>query len=191
MDPNANIERIRAATLEVFTTMLGIDLEVGEAHMDVDPAPSAEGVVALIGLAGEWIGTGSLCCSAAFARRIASHMLMIEAAAVDGEVLDAVAEVTNMIIGNVKTSLELKCGPMGMSIPTIIFGKNFSARSAGHERWITVPFFHAGEKLEVKLCLTPNRGPHVSPPSYSLQGIGTHHAAVQAQEEEEVCKQPS
>ena len=97
-------------------------------------------------------------------------MLMMDAQSVDGDVLDAVAEVANMIIGNVKTGLEQELGPMGMSIPTIIFGKNFSARSAGNEEWLTVPFTSEGERIEVKFCLTPNRR-GVCPTSYALQGI--------------------
>ena len=96
----------------------------------------------------------------------------MEAQSVDSDVLDAVAEMANMIIGNVKTGLEQELGPMGMSIPTIIFGKNFSARSAGSEEWLIVPFTCEGESIQVKFCLAPNRGGRVpSPTSYALQGV--------------------
>jgi chemotaxis protein CheX len=96
----------------------------------------------------------------------------MEAEAVDGDVLDAVAEVANMVIGNVKTGLEQDLGPLGMSIPTIIFGKNFSARSAGSEEWLTVPFYCENERIEVKLCLAPNRAGRAAPiASYALQGV--------------------
>ena len=167
-----NIERIRTAAHEVFETMLSMEIVNGEAFVEREAAPSSEGVVALIGLAGEWVGTASLSCSAPFACRIASQMLMMDAQSVDGDVLDAVAEVANMIIGNVKTGLEQELGPMGMSIPTIIFGKNFSARSAGNEEWLTVPFTFEGERIEVKFCLTPSRGGRtICPTSYALQGI--------------------
>ncbi len=172
MQLNGNVERVCAATEEVFSTMLALEIRHGNAFIETTAAPSSEGVVALIGLAGEWSGTGSLSCSAAFACRIASQMLMMEAHAVDGDVLDAVAEVANMIIGNVKTALEQELGPMGMSIPTIIFGKNFSARSAGSEDWLTVPFHCEGEQVEVKLCLTPTRsGRHMPVTRYALEGV--------------------
>jgi chemotaxis protein CheX len=99
-------------------------------------------------------------------------MLMMETQTVDGDVLDAVAEVANMIIGNVKTGLEQNFGPMGMSIPTIIFGKNFSARSAGSEQWLTVPFDCESERVEVRFCLAPNRGGHIGTnAAYALQGV--------------------
>jgi chemotaxis protein CheX len=182
MHPQGTAERICAATEEVFTTMLSLETAAGEAYTERAAAPSSEGVVALIGLAGDWIGTASLSCSAPFACRIASQMLMMEVQAVDGDVLDAVAEVANMIIGNVKTGLEMDLGPMGMSIPTIIFGKNFSARSAGSEEWVTVPFTCEGARIEVKICLAPNRGGRTaSMASYALQGVAGSHAGGAAE----------
>ena len=45
--------------------------------------------------------------------RICSQMLMTESSAVNEEVLDAVAELTNMIIGSVKTDLESISGRSG------------------------------------------------------------------------------
>ena len=48
-----------------------------------------------------------------FACKMASHLLLTEYGAVDEDVLDAVAEVTNMIIGNVKTTLENRLGADG------------------------------------------------------------------------------
>src|SRR5690242_2027457 len=172
MHPQGTVERICAATQEVFTTMLSLETAIGESYVETTASPSSEGVVALIGLAGDWIGTASLNCSAAFACRIASQMLMMDAQSVDGDVLDAVAEVANMIIGNVKTGLEQDLGPLGMSIPTIIFGKNFSARSAGSEEWLTVPFFSGSERGEVKFCLIPNRSSRPVPAgSYALPGV--------------------
>ena len=74
--------------------------------------------------------------------------------------MDAVAEVTNMIIGNVKTTLETELGPLALSIPTVVFGRNFTARSASSEEWVVVPFDVEGSRLDVKLCLTQNHHPH-------------------------------
>ncbi len=58
-------------------------------------------------------------------------MLMTEAPSVNEDVLDAVAELTNMIIGNVKTELEAQVGPLGLSIPTVVYGRNFQTKTAG------------------------------------------------------------
>jgi chemotaxis protein CheX len=175
IDQDALANVVGEATREVFTTMLGMELARGEVHTESVPPNPTEGVVSLVGLAGQWVGTGSVSCSARLACQISSQMLMTETDSVNEEVLDVVAELTNMIIGNVKTSLEEKLGPMGMSIPTVVFGKNFTTKSAGNGEWTVVPFQVGEEQMDVKICLTPNRKPnyHVRPGfphSYSLQG---------------------
>ncbi len=161
----------RAAT-DVFTTMLGMDLEVGDPYVDESAPSPAEGVVALIGLAGAWAGSGTVACPATLARRISGQMLMQDFDHVDEEVLDAMGEVCNMILGNVKTLLEEELGPMGLSIPTVIYGRNFTTRSVGRSQWSVVPFHCGGETLQVHLCLVPSRETSVThrhPAVLSLQ----------------------
>jgi chemotaxis protein CheX len=83
-------------------------------------------------------------------------MLMTESTSVNEEVLDAVAELTNMIIGGVKTDLEQHLGPLGLSIPTVVFGRNFKTRTSGNSEWIVVRLLWDDECLVVKVCLTRN-----------------------------------
>lgn len=151
---------------QVFSTMLGVELPSGrKVDAGATPDPSCE-VVALIGIAGAWAGAGSISCSAVTACRICSQMLMCESPAVNEEVLDAVAELANMIIGNVKTDLESEIGPLGLSIPTVVFGRNFQTKTAGASGWITLQFQWEDEVLTVKLCLAPhNKEPHPTPHS--------------------------
>lgn len=64
-------------------------------------------------------------CSPRFACQIAGALLMSPPfEAVNEEALDGVAEVANMIVGNVKTFLEERLGSMALSIPTVVFGRN-------------------------------------------------------------------
>jgi len=151
-------EAIIAATREVFSTMLGLEIESGETLVEKE-ATSAQsaGVISLIGLTGPWVGTGSVACSAEFACKMSSRMLMAEYEAINEDVLDAVAEITNMIVGNVKTALEEKLGPLGLSTPTVIFGRNFQTRSARIHEWTVVPFSSGEGKLHIQMCLAPNR----------------------------------
>lgn len=150
-------EMIRAATLEVFTTMLGIDIAAGETASGQTCGNPQPGVVALLGLAGDWVGSGSISCDPHFACRMASQLLMAEYDGVNEEVLDAVAEVANMIVGNVKTALETKLGPLGLSIPTVIYGRNFGARSVGNRDWVIVPFSSGTEAITVQISIAPDR----------------------------------
>lgn len=153
-------EAIRLATHDVFSTMLAMDLTPGDPQMERTVAASpASGLVALIGLAGAWSGTGSVACTGAFACSMAAGLLASPYDSVNEEVLDAVGEITNMIIGNVKTALEEKLGDMGLSTPTVIFGRNFQTRSARIHDWTVVPFHCGEETLYVQLCLAPSGEP--------------------------------
>lgn len=149
------VEIVHGATAEVLSTMLSMEVIAEPAYTDQAGAPTTEGVLAFVGLAGTWAGTGAIGCSASFACHLCSQMLMNEYTAMNDEVLDAIGELTNMIIGNVKTRLEEDLGPMGLSIPTVIYGRNFSSRSIGNAEWTVVPFRHGDERLLVQVCLIP------------------------------------
>jgi chemotaxis protein CheX len=156
------VKAITESTLHVFTTMLGVNVICGEAGIEAGMPEANEGVVSFIGVAGSWAGTGSVSCSPALACRICAQMLMCEAPAVNEEVLDTVAELTNMIVGSVKTELEAHLGPLGLSIPTVVYGRNFKTKSAGNAEWIVANFRWDDEVLVVKLCLEPKeRTAHV------------------------------
>jgi chemotaxis protein CheX len=160
------LESINQSTLQVFSTMLGVELPPGES---VDASGVTDihcEVVALIGIAGAWAGAGSISCSAETACRVCAHMLMTEAPSVNEDVLDAVAELTNMIVGNVKTELEARVGPLGLSIPTVVYGRNFQTKTARASGWIVTRFRWVDDVLTVKLCLAPhNRVPQPTPHS--------------------------
>jgi len=151
------VDAIRSATHEVFATMLGVELSSGDVTTEKSMAAGpASGVVSLIGLAGPLIGTGGMACTGAVACAMAASLLGAPCEAVDESVLDAVGEITNMIIGNVKTVLEEKVGPMGLSIPTVIYGCNFQTRSARIHEWTVVPFAWGEQRVFVQLCVAPN-----------------------------------
>jgi chemotaxis protein CheX len=157
MDERALVKALQAATQSVFATMLGLEAVCGESYTETNVRGKSDGIIAVVGLAGEWVGTASICCTAAMGCRMSSHMLAAEFTEVNEEVLDAIAEIANMIIGNFKTSAESHLGPLGLSIPTVIYGLSFSARSPGKELWIVVPFSCGEDTLRVKMCLMPNR----------------------------------
>jgi chemotaxis protein CheX len=161
------VAAITAATQEVFSMMLGMELTAGKPSTGRS-AGTESGVLALVGVAGPWMGTGSVTCTPKLACRLASQMLMTEYAAVDDDVLDAIAEVANMVIGNVKTELERVVGPMALSTPTVIYGHNFETRRVGGQEWISVPFPCDDEELRIQLCLAPTREPGTLAPGFAL-----------------------
>ncbi len=148
------VSRITVATQDVFSMMLGSDAVPGAARTEDGGVGPTEGVVALVGLTGPLVGTGSVCCTPDLACKLAGHMLMTEYAAVDNDVLDAVGEVANMIIGNLKTSIEDQFGAMWLSVPTVVYGRNFTTRSMGRHNWTVVPFSCGGDEMTVQMFLT-------------------------------------
>src|SRR5450432_3132585 len=86
------VDSINRSVLNVFSTMLGVELGSGEASVERSMPDANDGVVSFIGVAGSWAGTGSVSCSPALACRVCSLMLMTESTSVDEDVLDAVAE---------------------------------------------------------------------------------------------------
>jgi chemotaxis protein CheX len=175
LDPEAAAATIRAATAEVFSTMLGLEPTPGDYCLAREAPGPIDGVVALIGLAGQWAGTGMLTCSASLACTLSACLLAGEPGvgkqAVDDEVLDSMAEITNMVLGNVKNQLEECLGSMGLSIPTVIYGRNFTARSLGEGDWVVVPFACGGDRLEVRLRLVNEQKPHLIRHGFPPQAV--------------------
>jgi chemotaxis protein CheX len=162
---------IDSATNEVFATMLDLKISSGEIQTDTAASSRASGVVALLGLAGEWVGTGRICCTPEFGCKMASQLLMQSYDAVNEDVLDAIGEVANMIIGNVKNALEERLGVLSLSTPTVIYGHNFEARSVGIRERITVDFESGSEKLQVQISISPATAKPMTPRSQVHEAI--------------------
>lgn len=149
-------DAICSSACDVFSTMLGMDLAAGPMEVGEAASRNRAGVVALLGFAGDWVGSGTVYCDGRFACRMAGQLLMAEYDMVNDDVLDAVAEVGNMIVGNVKTALERKLGPMGLSTPTVVYGRNFETRTIGSKEWVTVPFDCGEFSMGVQITIAPN-----------------------------------
>ncbi|MBX9604328.1 MAG: chemotaxis protein CheX [Bryobacteraceae bacterium] len=174
MKPMTNEELVKImsdATLDVFSTMLGMKALPGPARHEKPSTESVDGVLVVVGIAGHWTGSGRIWCNPAFACRLSANLTATPAEAVDEEVLDAMGEIGNMIIGNIKTTIEEKVGRLGLSVPTVIYGRNFQTRSKVETEWIVVDFDSGADRFEVSFCLEPNHAP---------QSHNVHHPAAGA-----------
>lgn len=150
----------------VFSTMLELDIEQ-IARAEPDPPPgSGKSVIALLGFTGAWSGTGMIQCSEPLACLIGSKLFLSEFSEVNDEVLDAIGEVTNMVIGNFKEDAADQLGPLNLGTPTVIFGDNFQTRMWQGHQWIEVPLCCEGETFRVRVCLVAQRD---SLPSHERQ----------------------
>lgn len=154
IDQDLLTKNMREAVHEVFTTMLGIEPRY-EGLAGETRAPEL-GIISLVGITGDWGGSGVFCCSPALARLLCARMLGTEPGfAIDDEVLDVVAEITNMMIGSVKTALECVAGPLAISVPTVIHGRNFEFRNAPGLRSMAMAFTAEEHAFEVRVSLAP------------------------------------
>lgn len=154
------LEIIQAAASEVFSTMLGIDIQRRPSGGQVETPPEVQ-VFSFIGLTGAYTGNGYLLCSAATGCDIASKFLMTEFAAINDEVLDAIGEATNMIVGSIKNDLE-RNGVMYMSVPTVIYGSNISTHQVRSNVNVHVEFVYPSGEFSINLALLVPSGGGVS-----------------------------
>ncbi len=157
IDQDVLVRSVTEATSEVFSMML--DMEVRFSGIVSDSKASDSGLISLVGITGDWGGSGVFCCSPLLAGVICARMLGGDLdsgkTSVDEEILDVVAEVTNMVIGNLKNGLEAITGPLAISVPTVIHGRNFQFRNAGGLRGLRLSFTSEGEQFEVRIALAP------------------------------------
>lgn len=156
MENQEIIRYILESTESVFSTMLGLEITPGEPRLKQGVVGPSHGMAALVGMAGAFVGTGSIDCSERLACVFASAMLGMEYTSVNDDVLDAMGEVANMIVGNIKTNVEAVVGPMDLSIPTVVHGGEFSTRSLRNNQWTVVPFTCLGEEFVVQTMLLPS-----------------------------------
>ncbi len=157
MEPKKAAEQIVEATTGVLSMMLGIEASVRETVLETRAQGPSEGVVALVGVAGAWAGTGTVSCSPKEACWLAGQMLGAEFDEMNDEVLDAIGEIANMVIGNIKTNLEDELGPMALSIPTVVSGEHLSTRSLSKQTWTVVKFDCGNGTMTVHVMLAPSQ----------------------------------
>ncbi len=141
LEKNGYVLRVvEATTIDTFATMLGMEVKPTAMTVETKNTTSNAGLMAVLGMAGAVSGSGSLCMSEKLACRAASRFLMSDYSEVNDEVLDAISELCNMIVGGLKTTLEEQYGPMGLSMPTVVYGKDYLTRSSNLGRRINVCF---------------------------------------------------
>ena len=114
-----------------FNTMAGMDALVGTESARDTLQSAGRSVAGVIGWVGALSGTGILESSPEFACTLANRMLGTTETTLSADALDAVAEMTNIVFGGMKTELEKHFGTMALSIPTIVYGTDVEMRTSG------------------------------------------------------------
>lgn len=109
---------------DVFETMLSRPV----SEIDLSGIPEAGRLTAAVHFAGESAGALLLECAKPHACLLAELLTGVHHDTVDDDVLDALAELANMIGGNLKSALH---GGAGLSMPTVVEGSDYSMRIRG------------------------------------------------------------
>ena len=111
---------------EVFETMIFMDLE---EPSEPDEQIEGDSFLGSITFTNGIEGCLAIRCSVPCAKNIAANMLGIDTPdeVIEDEVCDALGEVTNMVMGSVKSRIQTETGELLVSIPTVIHGQNLAS----------------------------------------------------------------
>ena len=135
-----NVEYINPfvlAAAEVFSTMLGCEIKRGTLSLAVGNQPTLD-ISGVIGLSGKASGTVVLSFSRDVSVSATERMLGQSFDSINGDVIDAVGELTNMIAGRAKSSMQHLA--MTLSLPTVVTGKNHVISFGSALQTILIPY---------------------------------------------------
>ncbi len=145
-------DKIIESTVEIFTTMVMMDISVSEADIN-DKGKLNNSITGLIGLAGTHKGVLAIHIPNKVAFAITGSFLGMEVNEVNEDVEDAVGELANMLGGNVKTILSEKGRDIELSLPSTISGSQYDFQPTKDSEKIVIPFQTEAGGFIVELLL--------------------------------------
>jgi chemotaxis protein CheX len=141
------------ATQEVFETMVFKSVALQTPIYGEGLRPRSN-VVALVGFAGEISGLVAFYSTLEAANEIAGSMLGVASSDVDGDMPDAIGEVSNMIAGAFRSRLAEEGMQCAISVPTVTTGSNFYTRCISQVQRVLCPFTMDAHEIFVELIVT-------------------------------------
>lgn len=146
-------QALKDSALRAFHVMAGLDATLKPEYRQTLPTTSQRSISGVIGWGGDWTGTGIFDCSPEFAAVLANLMLGTEHTTLSEDALDAIAEMTNVIFGGMKSNIETQLGAMNLSIPTVIFGNDVGMRGA-RDGCTVIPVEVQNHPITIKFFIT-------------------------------------
>ncbi len=132
---------VKSAVSEVFDTMLSLEIRQEPPGSEIRNAGA-------VGFSGKVCGVVYIYSSALLARRITCGMLGLEEGEIDGDemVNDTVGEMTNMVVGQLKSRLCDRGAPCVLTVPSIVRGTNFTIEAVSSTSRRVLTFECAGDQ---------------------------------------------
>ncbi|HVQ15683.1 MAG TPA: chemotaxis protein CheX [Vicinamibacterales bacterium] len=149
------LDELTTATRDVFKTMVFQEVEASSPIAGDAKRPKAN-VVGTVAFAGKTSGLVVFYSSLDAAQIITASMLGIDPANVNGELPDAIGELTNMIAGSFRTRVAHARGETwAISVPTVTIGSDFYTKYVSDVQRVLCPFRMKNKaELFVELIVT-------------------------------------
>ena len=139
---------------EIFTTMVGLE-DLMHLPMQIDPVTEFKDCIsALVGLGGAYTGLVSVHMPSDLALRTTRSMLGVKLVNND-DVNDALGEIANMIAGSFKSHLSPSGLDIHISIPSVIYGKEYVITLCNNHNQIAVRFATEDDWFMVSVAFDP------------------------------------
>jgi len=138
------------STCEVFEKMVLRKLTQG-IPIEGDALRPRSNVVATVSFAGAESGIVAFYSTRDAACEIAGALLGMDPAEVNGDMPDAIGEVSNMIAGALRTKMTDAGTPCAISIPTVTVGSDFYTKYVSDVRRVLCPFKMGDQEIFVEL----------------------------------------
>ena len=150
-----HVQRITESTQEIFSSMIMLDVTPGEPYKR-NKSVLRDSISGIIGLTGSIKGLLAIHLPRQTALTVTTAFLGVDVVEIDEDVRDAIGELANMLGGNLKAALDPKGSGIQLSMPTTIYGDEYSIDCIATAEEITVPFVLAGNTFLVELQIDPN-----------------------------------
>lgn len=141
------------ATIDVLKTMAFVEPRPGKPYLKKDDLAKGD-VSGIIGFTGPATGSMALSFSEGCILKIVSNMLGEEIKGINGDIKDAVGEITNMVSGAARKNLESLGLSISAAIPTVIAGKGHSVSHIMGGPSIIIPFETEQGPFVVDVCIS-------------------------------------
>lgn len=128
------------AVVNVLKTMAFTESTPGKPALRKKEDPSTGDVTGVVGLTGPVKGSFALSFTEPAILEVVTNMFGEDMTEVNGEVQDAVGELSNMVSGDARRSLEGQGYAFQASIPTVISGKGHNITHAVPRPSVVMPF---------------------------------------------------
>lgn len=145
-------EQIADATREIFSSMIMLDVTAGDATRRTE-AGFSHSISGMVGLAGSVKGNLSIHLPEPVATAVTTAFLGMDVESIDDDVCDAIGELANMLAGAVKTALDPSGSDIKLSMPSTVYGDEYSLDCLDCGVSVLVPFEFDGQSFSVELQL--------------------------------------